>query len=86
VEEDPNGAEAQLFGAETSGYVLLYDTLGQLLFKGGITGSRGHAGDNAGENAIVSLLTGQGASAKQAPVYGCSLIGECEALPEGVGK
>lgn len=86
VDEDPDGAEAQLFGAETSGYVLLYDTRGQLLFKGGITGSRGHAGDNAGKSAVAALLTGQGVSARQAPVYGCSLTSECEALPEGVGK
>ena len=78
VREDPNGAQARLFGAETSGDVLLYDTHGQLLFKGGITGSRGHAGDNAGENAIVARLQGQAVSLKQTPVYGCSLLGKCE--------
>lgn len=86
VEEDPDGAEARLFGAETSGYVLLYDSRGQLLFNGGITGGRGHAGDNAGESAIVSLLMGPGVIAKQAPVYGCSLSTECEALAERAGK
>ena len=79
VHEDSDGAQARLFGAETSGDVLLYDTHGQLLFKGGITGSRGHAGDNAGENAIASLLAGQSVSLKQTPVYGCSLLGKCEA-------
>jgi|SRR5665213_198185 len=86
VHEDSDGKQARLFGAETSGYVLLYDTHGQLLFKGGITGSRGHAGDNAGENAIVSLLAGEKASLKQTPVYGCSLLGKCEAPAEGVAK
>lgn len=78
VREDPNGAQARLFGAETSGDVLLYDTHGRLLFNGGITGSRGHAGDNAGENAIVARLQGQAVSLKQTPVYGCSLLGKCE--------
>ena len=78
VREDPNGAQARLFGAETSGDVLLYDTHGRLLFNGGITGSRGHAGDNAGENTIIARLQGQEASLKQTPVYGCSLLGKCE--------
>ena len=80
VHEDLDGAQAHLFGAETSGYVLLYDRKGQLLFKGGITGSRGHAGDNAGENAIVSLLAGEDANLKQTQVYGCSLVGKRDAL------
>lgn len=78
VREDPNGAQARLFGAETSGDVLLYDTHGRLLFNGGITGSRGHAGDNVGENTIIARLQGQEASLKQTPVYGCSLLGKCE--------
>jgi len=86
VHEDLDGAQARLFGAETSGYVLLYDTRGQLLFNGGITGSRGHAGDNAGENTIVSLLTGQDASMKQTQVYGCSLLGKPGASPAGAAR
>jgi hypothetical protein len=86
VADDADGTQAHLFGADTSGYVLLYDTDGQLLFKGGITGSRGHAGDNAGEAAIVALLNGQTASVKQTPVYGCSLSGKCEASQEIVAK
>jgi hypothetical protein len=79
VHEDPNGTQARLFGAETSGYVLLYDSGGKLRFKGGITASRGHAGDNAGEDTIVSLLDGQKPILSQTPVYGCSLLGECRA-------
>jgi hypothetical protein len=79
VHEDVDGALARRFGAETSGYVLLYDTSGQLLFKGGITGSRGHAGDNEGEDAIVLLSAGQNAPIRQTQVYGCSLLGNCNA-------
>ncbi|MEY2439021.1 MAG: hypothetical protein QOI34_406, partial [Verrucomicrobiota bacterium] len=50
---DLNGVEARRFGAETSGQTLLFDSTGRLLFHGGITESRGHAGGNAGENAII---------------------------------
>ena len=76
AEEDPEGLIAQEFGAETSGYVLLYSPNGQLLFSGGITGSRGHAGDNAGEDAIVALVSGQNSDVKHTMVYGCSLLDE----------
>jgi len=86
MHEDSDGTQAHLFGAETSGDVLLYDTHGQLLFKGGITGSRGHAGDNLGESAIISLLAGQEANLKQTPVYGCSLVGKREAALERTAK
>jgi hypothetical protein len=55
---DPEGREAQRFGAVTSGHVLLYDRAGQLLFTGGITGSRGHEGDNDGCDSVIRLLTG----------------------------
>jgi hypothetical protein len=78
IHNDLDGRQARLFGAATSGYVVLYDPRGQLLFKGGITGSRGHAGDNAGENAVASLLAGQRPGLRQTPVYGCSLLGECK--------
>jgi hypothetical protein len=74
VQTDPNGVQAKLFGAETSGYVLLYDAQGRLLFRGGITGSRGHAGDNAGEDDIDALLGGNVTNSRQTPVYGCSLL------------
>jgi len=74
VENDPDGKIAKQFGAETSGYVVLYDSQGNLLYQGGITGGRGHAGDNLGESAIISLLSGGQPAAKNAPVFGCSLL------------
>ena len=82
VREDADGAQARLFGAETSGHVLLYDKQGQLLFHGGITGGRGHAGDNAGEDAIIALTAGGHATLAQTPVYGCSLLDDCTNSPE----
>jgi hypothetical protein len=79
IQADPDGRQARRFGAATSGFVVLYDPNGKLLFDGGITGSRGHAGDNAGANAVASLLAGRQPGLRQTPVYGCSLLGECKA-------
>lgn len=78
VQNDVGGEQARIFGAETSGYVVLYNPGGQLLFKGGITSSRGHEGDNFGESAIVALLSGKKSECAQTPVYGCSLFGRCQ--------
>ncbi|HEX4666210.1 MAG TPA: hypothetical protein VH207_06380 [Chthoniobacterales bacterium] len=75
VLSDPDGAEAKLFGAQTSGHTLLFDANGHLVFSGGITGSRGHAGANAGENALVALLNDQPAERSATLVFGCSLSG-----------
>ncbi len=73
VLEDESGVEAGRFGATTSGQTVLYDVNGRLLFRGGITGARGHAGDNAGRSAIVSLLTGGTAGRMETSVFGCAL-------------
>ena len=74
VLSDSNGDEARRFGAETSGHTLLFDKAGRLVFSGGITQSRGHAGDNAGENAIISLINTRAADRAKTPVFGCSLM------------
>jgi hypothetical protein len=79
---DLNGALARRFGAETSGYVLLYDAGGRLLFRGGITAGRGHAGDNAGMSAVVALVRGESISQAQTPVYGCSLLSKTCSPPD----
>lgn len=70
---DANGAEADRFGAQTSGHTLLFDRTGALLFSGGITASRGHAGGNAGESAILAAINGGRADHARTPVFGCSL-------------
>lgn len=69
------GVEAQRFHAATSGQTVLYDAEGHLLFSGGITGSRGHSGDNAGRDAIVSLLNTGEAERAETAVFGCPLFG-----------
>lgn len=80
VLEDPAAATARTFGALTSGQTLLYNPDGHLLFRGGITGFRGHSGDNAGRSAILALLEMKtpwhNTSPVRTPVLGCSLIGE----------
>lgn len=70
---DPDGMEARRFGAETSGHTLLFGADGHLLFSGGITASRGHAGDNAGKSAIAALVNRQIPVRTRTLVFGCAL-------------
>ena len=74
VHEDDGGIEAPRFHSETSGHSVLYDRDGRLLFQGGITISRGHAGDNPGRSAIVAVLRGQESGSMKTPVFGCPLF------------
>lgn len=74
VVTDADGSEAQRLGAKTSGHTFLFDSSGALLFSGGITASRGHAGRNAGESAIIAAVNGKRQERARAPVFGCSLV------------
>jgi hypothetical protein len=58
VMTDDGGAMAHAFGAIVSGQALLYDAAGALQFSGGITGARGHEGDNPGHSAVREFLNG----------------------------
>jgi len=71
---DEDGIEARHFRAATSGQVLLYGTDGRLLFSGGITSTRGHVGDNAGESAIEALVNTGAADDDHSLVFGCPLF------------
>jgi hypothetical protein len=71
---DRDGAEARRFGATTSGHVVVYDAAGTLQFSGGITGARGHVGDNEGLRSVVALLRGDRASRSMHPTFGCGLF------------
>lgn len=73
VWRDRAGRETDRFGAATSGQVLLYDTTGALRFQGGITGSRGHEGANAGRMALRSILTDATPARTETFVFGCPL-------------
>jgi hypothetical protein len=74
VVRDDDGREARRFGTVTSGQTLLYDSNGALLFSGGITGARAHAGDNAGRSSLVALLNGERADRAGTNVFGCPLF------------
>ena len=74
VHRDRSGIEARWFHAETSGQTLLYDRGGRLIFQGGITISRGHAGDNPGRSALLARLRDRTASLAKTPVFGCALF------------
>jgi hypothetical protein len=86
---DDDGVEARCFHALTSGQTVLYDAAGRLLFSGGITGSRGHSGDNAGRSAIVSRLNTGEAERAETFVFGCPLFGthsECQGALDDTNK
>jgi hypothetical protein len=85
VVTDAGGEEARQFGSATSGQVALYDAEGRLRFSGGITAARGHSGDNAGSDAILSLVTRGAAEQSETRVFGCPLFSphsECRAGQE----
>jgi hypothetical protein len=86
VVDDPDGVEAQRFGAATSGETLLYDQAGRLLFKGGITASRGHSGDNLGRDTVIDVVTSGVAGLSSTPVFGCSLRSTAAARAERNGQ
>jgi hypothetical protein len=65
--------ETELFGAKTSGQMLIFNKDRRLLFKGGITESRGHEGDNDYLQQAVLICRSQSSKVAITPVYGCSL-------------
>jgi hypothetical protein len=73
VLSDLGGTEASSFGAQASGQTMLYDVGGNLRFSGGITASRGHAGDSPGGSAILSFVNTGNSGTSHTSVYGCSL-------------
>jgi hypothetical protein len=70
---DPGGMEAARFGAFTSGQVLYFGADRQLHFAGGITGSRGHEGDNKGRQALLQWIQEGRAERSSSFVFGCAL-------------
>jgi hypothetical protein len=72
VEADVDGRQAKRFGALTSGTVMLFAPSGKLLYRGGITGARGHVGDNAGRRAVLAALSTRRPVPSES-VFGCSL-------------
>jgi hypothetical protein len=86
VLSDVDGIEARRFGAETSGQTLLFDRNGRLLFSGGITDSRGHAGGNNGESAIIALANNKQPGQTTSLVFGCKINDRALAMEAGCSK
>lgn len=82
VLDDVGSKATRQFGVTTSGQALLYDAAGQLQFNGGMTAARGHAGDNAGCEIIVSYLREDSlrstASGETCSVFGCPMFQSSE--------
>lgn len=76
VTYDLEGLEAKKFGLIVSGHVLLFDREGHNCFSGGITGSRGHVGTNAGAELLATTLETE--KSKRGPylfpTFGCSIF------------
>ena len=70
---DRDGTIAANFGAMTSGQTIMFDRDGRRLFAGGITGTRGHAGENRGRNLVLALAKGEICASPRTPVFGCAL-------------
>ena len=72
---DRGGVEADRFGAQISGTVLLFDAAGRQRYAGGVTASRGQEGENAGSAALARLLAGEAPSTNPTlPAFGCRLV------------
>jgi hypothetical protein len=73
VVADAEGKEARRLGSVTSGQALLYGADGTLLFSGGLTDARGHAGESAGRRAVLSFLAHSEQARATTPVFGCPI-------------
>lgn len=74
IHEDEDGREAQIFHGATSGHFILYGVDGSRLFDGGITSSRGHAGDSRGLGTLLALAYGQAPEQRRTAVFGCPIL------------
>jgi hypothetical protein len=84
VHVDIDGVEADRFGAHASGTTLLYSRDGTLVFRGGLTISRGHEGRSAAHDRIVALVKSDRSDAvAETPVFGCATE---DVVPEAAKK
>ncbi len=71
---DEDAEETTIFDAEVSGETLLFNESGNLVFRGGITPSRGHQGDNPGEDFIIRWFRGaRDLAFTQTSIFGCRI-------------
>jgi hypothetical protein len=83
---DRNGARASRLGGQTSGTLLVWDPSGRALFKGGITGARGHVGLNEGRQTVIRIVRQQSVERTTTPVFGCPLFGSSVTEKSGTSQ
>ena len=73
---DRHGEILKKFRFVTSGETRFYRPDATLAFRGGITGSRGHEGENPGRSRVIALTRQPTASpdVSSTPVFGCALF------------
>jgi len=71
---DEQGKLSATLHAQNSGQTYLYDADGHLVYSGGLTASRGHAGDNDGLGSIISIVNKETTISNAKPVFGCPLF------------
>jgi hypothetical protein len=80
VIRDRDGANMKAFNFLTSGETRLYLPDGSLVFRGGVTASRGHAGENPGRTAVIDAVrasanrTSSHIATVTMPAFGCALF------------
>lgn len=66
---DKDEFNSKLFNIKTSGHLLIYNSKRELIYSGGVTGSRAHEGDNLySDNALKAIETN---SSQEGEVFGC---------------
>src|SRR5215510_8565066 len=73
VVADVDGREASRFQAKTSGQTVVYEPGGRLVFDGGLTAARGHAGRAASQDQVVALVEGRTTTPVVGNAFGCGL-------------
>jgi len=81
VRADTDGQQAARFGARTSGQAVLFDARGITRYRGGITESRGHEGDNDARNALVARINDPTLPFAHMPTFGCAILADSSQSP-----
>jgi hypothetical protein len=70
---DANGSEARVFGARTSGHIVVYSPMGELMYQGGITTGRGNDVGTSLAEPLEAIANGDPVANRVGPVFGCPL-------------
>jgi hypothetical protein len=79
---DQAGGQAFAWGAMTSGYAIMVNKQGNVIFNGGLTVTRGHRGENIGKSGLKKAISFYSELSPdtplQGPTFGCSLFSNHE--------